>query len=164
MNMEIFWRIVDTIILAIGIAYIYIKYGITFLGGRRRDIEAHLEKAREYENKAKEIYQEAKSELEKTRKEIREIREDAIKEAAAEKNLIIKNAQMTADKIVNAYLEHAKSEIDNHRKELLEEMIGKSFKTANEKIKKEMESYGDSKLNENFLKAQEERFAGQSNK
>ncbi|MGC8554827.1 MAG: hypothetical protein ACP5NA_05005 [Candidatus Acidulodesulfobacterium sp.] len=164
MSTEIFWRIFDTIILAIGIAYIYIKYGITFFGGRRRDIESHLEKAKEYENKAKEIYQEAKSELENARKEMREIREEAIKEAAAEKNLIVKNAQMTADKIVNAYLEHAKSEIDNHRKELLEEMIGKSFKTANEKIKKEIESAGDNKLNENFLKAQEEGFARQSNK
>jgi F0F1-type ATP synthase membrane subunit b/b' len=164
MNMEIFWRVFDTIILAIGIAYIYIKYGITFLGGRRRDIESHLEKAKEYENKAKEIYQEAKSELEKTRKEMREIREDAIKEAAAEKKMIIKNAEMTSDKIVNAYLEHAKDEIDNHRKKLLEEMISKSFQTANEKIKKEIESDIDNKLNENFLKAQEEGFAGQSNK
>jgi hypothetical protein len=51
--------------------------------------------------------------------------------------MIIKNAEMTSDKIVNAYLEHAKAEIDNHRKKLLEEMIGKSFQTANEKIKKE---------------------------
>ena len=164
MNMEIFWRVFDTIILAIGIAYIYIKYGITFLGGRRRDIESHLEKAKEYENKAKEIYQEAKSELEKTRKEMREIREDAIKEAVAEKKMIIKNAEMTSDKIVNAYLEHAKDEIDNHRKKLLEEMISKSFQTANEKIKKEIESDIDNKLNENFLKAQEEGFAEQSNK
>ena len=164
MNMEIFWRLFDTIILAIGVAYIYIKYGITFLGGRRHDIESNLEKAKEYENKAKEIYQEAKIELEKARKEMREIREDAIKEAAAEKNLIIKNAQMTADKIVNAYLEHAKAEIDNHRKKLLEKMIGKSFQAANEKIKKEIESDRDNKLNENFLKAQEEGFARQSNK
>ena len=164
MNMEIFWRLFDTIILAIGVAYIYIKYGITFLGGRRHDIESNLEKAKEYENKAKEIYQEAKIELEKARKEMREIREDAIKEAAAEKNLIIKNAQMTADKILNAYLENAKSEIDNHRKKLVEEMIDKSFQKANEKIKKEIWSDDDNKVNENFLKIQEEGFARQSNK
>ncbi len=165
MNMELFWRIFDTIILAIGIAYIYIKYGITFLGGRRHDIESHLKMAKEYENKAKEIYQEAKSELEKARKEMQEIKEEAIKEAAAEKNLIIRNAQITADKIVNAYLEHAKSEIDNHRKKLLEEMLSNSFLSANEKIKKELESNPDNnKFNENFLKTQEEGFARQSNK
>ena len=162
--MEIFWRILDTIILAIGIAYIYIKYGITFLGGRRHDIESRLEKAKEYEKKAKEIYQEAKDELEKVRKEMLEIREDAIKEAIAEKNLIIKNAEMTSDKIINAYLEHAKAEIDNHRKKLIEEMIGKSFQIASEKIKTEIKSAEDNKLNENFFKAQEEGFAGQSNK
>ncbi len=162
--MEIFWRIFDTIILAIGIAYIYVKYGITFLGGRKNDIESSLAKAKEYEKKAKELYGEAKIELERVRKEIKEIKQDAIKEAIAEKNQIIKNAGITADKIISVYIERAKSEIDNQKKRLFEEALDISFKTANEMIKKEIESDAVHKINDNFLKLQEEAFAKQSNK
>ena len=97
--MNLFWRIFDTILLAIGIVYVYIKYGAPFFGNRKNDIESSLVKAKEYEKKAKELYEEAKISLAEVKKEIEDIKKEAIKEAEAEKNGIIENARASAGKI-----------------------------------------------------------------
>ena len=162
--MNLFWRILDTILLAIGIAYVYIKFGAPFFGNRKKDIESSLAKAEEYEKKAKELYEEAKISLAEVKKEIEDIKKEAVKEAETEKNGIIENARVSADKILDSYIKQAKSEIDNQKKRLLEDALDMSFKAVNDILQKEMNAEDYNRINDNFLKLQEEAFAKQSNK
>ena len=162
--MNIFWRIFDTILLAIGIAYVYVKYGAPFFDKRKNDIESSLSKAEEYEKKAKDIYEEAKIRLAEVKKEIEDIKREAVKEAEIEKNGIIQNARASADKILDSYIKQAKSEIDNQKKRLFEDALDMSFKAVNDILQKEMSAEAYNRINDNFLKLQEDAFAKQSNK
>jgi F-type H+-transporting ATPase subunit b len=162
--MGIFWRISDTVLLAIGIAYVYVKYGSPFFGNRRDAIESSLAKAKEYEKKAEEIYEEARINLAEAKKEIEDIKKEAIKEAEIEKNGIIENARASADKILDSYIKQAKSEIDNQKKRLFEDALNMSFKAASDILQKEMTAEAYNRINDNFLKLQEDAFAKQSNK
>jgi F-type H+-transporting ATPase subunit b len=150
--------------LAIGITYIYVKYGAPYFGGRKKDIETSIAKAEEYEKKAKEFYEEAKMSLAEAKKEIEDIKKEAIKEAEIEKNGIIENARASADKILDNYIKQAKSEIDNQKKRLFEDALNMSFKAVNNILKKEMTAEDYNRINDNFLKLQEDAFAKQSNK
>lgn len=162
--MNIFWRIFDTLLLAIGITYIYVKYGASYFYGRKKNIEASLAKAEAYEKKAKKLYEEAKINLAEVKKEIENIKKEAIKEAEIEKNSIIENARVSADKILYNFIKQAESEIDSQSKRLFEDALDMSFKTVNDILQKEMTAEIYYKINDNFLKLQEDAFAKQSNK
>jgi F0F1-type ATP synthase membrane subunit b/b' len=160
--MNLFWRIFDTVLLASGIAYVYLKYGTPFFGNRKTDIESSIAKAKEYEKKAKELYEEAKKELVKVKIEIEDIKKEAVKEAEIEKNNFIENARKNADKILDGYIKQAKLEIDGQKKQLFEDALNASFKAVNDILQKEVTAETYDKINDNFLKLQEEAFAKQS--
>ncbi len=162
--MNLFWRIFDTVLLAAGIAFIYIKYGTPFFGKRKSGIEAALTKAKEYEKQAKALYEEAKKDVGKTKSEIAEIKKEAIKEAALEKEKILEDAKKSAEKILDDYIKQAKSEIDNQKRQLFEETLNMSFKAVHDILEKEINTETFLKINDNMLKLQEEAFAKQSNK
>jgi|GEM_PF-2870512 len=162
--MNLFWRIFDTILLAIGIAYIYIKFGVSFFGSRKKDIESALAKAEEYEKKAKELYEEAAARLAEVKNEIEDIKKEALKEAEKEKNGIIENARTSAEKILNSYIKQAESEIENQKKRLFEDALDMSFKSAGEILQREIAAGSGGKINDKFLKLIEDAFAKQSDK
>ena len=162
--MNLFWRIFDTILLAIGIAYVYIRFGAPFFGNRKKDIESSLAKAEEYEKKAKELYEEAEIKLAEVKKEIEDIKKEAVKEAETEKNVIIENARVSAGKILNSYIKQAESEIENQKKQIFEDALDMSFKSARDILQKEIAEGSGNKINDKFLKLQEDAFARQSDK
>ena len=164
MDVNLFWRIFDTLILAGGLAYIFVKYGNPFFDKRKGDIESSIEQAKEYERKAREFYEEAKAELAEARKEIEFIRQEIIREAEAKKVLIIKEAKGSAGKIAENFLKQAESEIGRQRKMILEEALEASFKAVREAFEKELSPEDYKKINESFLKLQEEALVRQSNK
>ncbi|MHB8232551.1 MAG: F0F1 ATP synthase subunit B family protein [bacterium] len=162
--MGLFWRIIDTLLLAAGVFYILVKYGNPFFAKRKKEIETSLEKAREFEKKAKEIYEEAKIKLDEVKQEIEDIKKEAVKESEIEKNHIIEDARTSAGKILENYVKQAKSEIDNQKRLLFEEALNMSFKVMQDIMQKEMTPEAYNKINDSFLKLQEEAFAKQSNK
>lgn len=162
--MEIFWRIFDTLILAGGFVYIFIKYGIPFFDNRKKGIELSLKKAAEYEKEAEKLYEQAMDVLKDVKSEVENIKKEAIKETETERDNIIKDAEAAAEKILGNYINQAKSEIDKQKKQLFDEALNMSFKFMRDIMQREMtpEVYG--RINDNFLKLQEEAFDRRSNK
>lgn len=162
--MELFWRITDTLLLAVGLIYILVKYGNPFFAKRKKEIEIYLEKAKEFEKKAKELYGEAKIKLDETKKELEDIKKEATKQAEIEKNHIIEDAWKSAEKILEHYIKQAESEINNKKRRLFEEALNMSFNVVKNIMRKEITPEVYNKINDNLLKLQEEALAKQSNK
>ena len=162
--MNLFWRLFDTALLVAGLAYIMVKYGTPFFAKRRDEIKESLEKAAEYEKKTKELYEEAQIKFAEVKSEIENIKKEAAKEAETEKRHIIEDAKKSAEKIVENYINQARSEIENQKKQLFEEALNMPFKEVRDIIRKEMAGGAYNKINDSFLKLQEEALVRQSNK
>ena len=164
MDANLFWRIFDTLLLAGGLAYILARYGAPFFDKRKSDIKSSIELAKDYERKAREFYEDAKKELAEARKEIDFIRQETIREAEAKKGLIIKEARSSAEKIMENFRRQADSEIERQKKLIMEETLEASFKAVREVFGKELSGADYNKINESFLKLQEEALERQPNK
>ncbi|MCL4321211.1 MAG: ATP synthase F0 subunit B [Deltaproteobacteria bacterium] len=150
--MELFWRIFDSVLLLIGLAYIFIRYINPFFAQRKKDIELSIEKAIEAEKQAEELYKDAQNRLSEVKKEIEEIKKEALKEAEIEKTRIIEEAKASAGKILENYLTLAKSEIDKQKRELYQEALDMSFKVARDITNRELKGEVLDKVNDNLLK------------
>lgn len=150
--MELFWRIFDTLLLIIGLVYIFIKYINPYFEKRKKDINLSIEKAKEAEKRAEELYNEASNKLNEAKKEIEKIKKEAIKEAEIEKAHIIEETKASAEKILENYLTLAQSEIDKQKRELYQEALDMSFKIANDIISRELTEEAFNKVNDNLLK------------
>lgn len=150
--MELFWRIFDTLLLIIGLAYIFIRYINPFFDKRKKDINLSIEKAMEAEKRAEELYKEAQNKLDEVKKEIEKIKKEAIRESEIEKIHIIEEVRASAEKILENYLALAKSEIDKQKRDLYQEALDISFKIARDIINKELTEETLNKVNDNLLK------------
>ncbi|MCL4542568.1 MAG: ATP synthase F0 subunit B [Deltaproteobacteria bacterium] len=150
--MGLFWRIFDTLLLVIGLAYIFIRYINPYFEKRRKDINLSIEKAMEAKRQAEELYKEARNKLDWVKKEIEKIKKEAIRESEIEKAHIIEEAKASAEKILENYLAIAKSEIDKQKRDLYQEALGMSFKIARDIIREELTEEVFNKVNDNLLK------------
>ena len=150
--MELLWRIFDTLLLIIGLVYIFIRYINPYFDKRKKDINLSIEKAMEAEKRAEELYKEAQNKLDDVKKEIEKIKKEAIKESEIEKTHIIEEAKASAEKILENYLTLAKSEIDKQKRDIYQETLDMSFKIARDIINRELTEEAFNKANDNLLK------------
>lgn len=159
--MELFWRILDTLLLAAGLFYIFIKYINPFFEKRKKDVGLSIKKATEAEKRAEELYAEAQNSLVEVKKEIEKIKKEAIKESEIEKIRIIEEAKISAARMIDNYITLATAEINKQKRELYQESLELSFKTAKDIISREMTEETLNKINGNLMKLNGEEFVKQ---
>lgn len=150
--MELFWRIFDTLLLIAGLAYVFIKYMLPFFAKRRQGVIDSINQANEAEKRAKELYEGAEKKLQEVRLEFEQLKEEAKKEALFEKERMINEAKISAEKIVEKYAALGISELNRQKRELYLEALNISVKIAEDILKKEMTQETKERMTKDIIK------------
>lgn len=149
--MELFWRILDTLLFAAGLAYIFIQYINPFFSNRKRQIINAINESEAAEQRAKLFLSEAQDKLEAVKLELEKLKEDVKKEALLEKEHIINEAKKSAEKMAEQYALLMQAELNKQQRKLYTEALEMSIKLAEEIIGKELTDETLNKINKNLI-------------
>ena len=142
----IFWTIVNFVILAFLLAKFAWKPLISAIEAREKKIADDISSAERANLEAKKIKEDLKAEFEKSSQKAAEKLDEATRMATAQKDLIIKEANDEAEKIINK----AKQEIAVQTEQALKEIKKDIADTAILALKKVISKEADEKTNENM--------------
>ena len=147
------WRVINFIIF-VGLAYWLFKDRIKeFFSGRRADIKLSLEEAMAAKEEAEKKFKEYSAKLDKATEEINEISEMIRAQGLAEKEKIIENAKITAERMKDDAQSRIEQETKKAKSQLRAEAVELSIQMAEEILKKNVSKKDHKNIVEDYLKS-----------
>ncbi len=137
------WKIINTVILVILLAWIIKKWGVQFFENRRKTIASMVEEAQKAQADSRKALEEAKAKLEDAKMKFEESLKIAEETAKKEREVALKEAQEMANRIKEQAKEAVMIEIKRGENELRKYAVQKAIeiseKVVKEKISPEVE-------------------------
>ena len=147
------WRVLNFIIF-VGLGYWLFKDRIKeFFSGRRADIKLSLEEAMAAKEEAEKKFKEYSAKLDKATEEINEISEMIRAQGLAEKEKIIENAKITAERMKDDAQSRIEQETKKAKSQLRAEAIELSIQMAEEILKKNVSEKDHENIVGDYLKS-----------
>ncbi|MDO9527845.1 MAG: F0F1 ATP synthase subunit B [Syntrophales bacterium] len=147
------WRVINFAIL-VGLLYWLLKDKIKeFFSGRRTDIKLSLEEAMAAKEEAEKKFKEYSAKLDKATEEINEISEMIRAQGLAEKEKIIENAKITAERMKDDAQSRIEQETKKAKSQLRTEVVELSIQMAEEILKKNILEKDHENIVEDYLKS-----------
>ncbi len=147
------WRVINFVIL-VGLLYWLLKDRIkVFFSGRRTDIKLSLEEAMAAKEEAEKRFEEYSAKLDKATEEISEISEMIRAQGLAEKEKIIENAKITAERMKEDAQSRIEQETKKAKSQLRAEAVELSIQMAEEILKKNVSEKDHENIVEDYLKS-----------
>lgn len=138
-----FWKVVNTIILVIFLAWAFKKWGVQFLENRRKSIASMVQEAQKAQEDSKKALEEAQAKLEDAKRRFDESLKIAEETAKKEREIALKEAEEIAQRIKEQAKESITVEIKKGENELRKYAVQKAIeiseKVVKEKINPEVE-------------------------
>jgi F-type H+-transporting ATPase subunit b len=147
------WRVINFIIF-VGVLYWLFKDKIKeFFSGRRADIKLSLEEAMAAKEEAENKFKEYSVKLEKATEEINEISEMIRAQGLTEKEKIVENAKITAERMKEDAQSRIEQETKKAKSQLRAEAVELSIQMAEEILKKNVKEKDHENIVEDYLKS-----------
>lgn len=147
------WRVINFIIF-VGVLYWLFKDKIKeFFSGRRADIKLSLEEAMAAKEEAEKKFKEYSVKLEKATEEINEISEMIRAQGLTEKEKIVENAKITAERMKEDAQSRIEQETKKAKSQLRAEAVELSIQMAEEILKKNVKEKDHENIVEDYLKS-----------
>lgn len=151
--LDFVWRVINFVIL-VGLLYWLLKDRIKdFFSGRRTDIKLSLEEAMAAKEEAENRFKEYSAKLDKATEEISEISEMIRAQGLAEKEKIIENAKVTAERMKDDAQSRIEQETKKAKSQLRAEAVELSIQMAEEILKKTVSEKDHENIVEDYLKS-----------
>lgn len=145
------WKIINFVILAVGVYLVWTKVIAKQLDGRGAEIKKALDEAQSAKDAADRKAAEYREKLNLLDKRIAEIHNELKLEGEAEKQRIIADSEAAAKKVAEQAKAAAEQELKKARIEIREEVARLSTQLAEEIIKKELKPEDQEKLVRGYL-------------
>jgi F-type H+-transporting ATPase subunit b len=147
------WRVINFTIF-VGLIYWLFKDRIKeFFSGRRTDIKLSLEEAMAAKEEAEKKFKEYSAKLDKATEEINEISEMIRAQGLAEKEKIIENAKISAERMKDDAQSRIEQETKKAKSQLRAEAVELSIQMAEEILKKNVKEKDHQNIVEDYLKS-----------
>lgn len=148
---DLFWRVLNFIVLMI----ILVKFGAkpiaSALGGRQTAVKNELEDLESRRDEAEKQYREFEAKLATVEKDIDKIVEKAVAQAEVEKAKILEKAEQAVDDMKRQAEQAIQNEVTEARRELKDDIADQAAVLAEELIVKNLNPEDQVKIIENYL-------------